>query len=171
MTQPVDVPLLGTFSTYLYLLLYGALCTIVGLVAAGVVTFLLVRVLRRRGVAGRWRIALTSGLAVYLAATIFMWLSWASYAWIRVTPQGIELRYATWPRPGRMIAFEHIESVSQIHSRGRKGGVTHHLEIVTKTESPFGWRMWRSEAADGEHVKLALQWIEHAGGGRVVSRR
>lgn len=171
MTQPVDVPILDGLFSYAYLPLYGALCTAVGLVAGIVATLLLVRLLGRCGVAGRWRIALTSGAAVFVVAAVAMWLSWASYTWIRVTGGGVELRYATWPRPARVIPFDQIESVSAWRSTGRRGGVSYHLVIATKPDSPSGWYLWRSESGSQENVGRAIEWIEHASGGRVPSRR
>lgn len=166
MTQPVDVPLLGGFMAYAYPLLFAVRSVVLGLVAGGVVTFLLVKVLRR-GMAGRWRIALTTGVVLFLVVTAWSWLSWSGYTWVRVAADAVELRYATWPRPGERIAFDQVESVS-LSTWGRKGR-SYALVITTKPGGPHAWR-WESVAGDEENILLAIQWIQHASGGRVARR-
>jgi hypothetical protein len=42
-----------------------------------------------------------------------------------------------------------------------------HLVITTRAASAFDRTHWESAAGSEEHITLAIQWIEHASGGRV----
>lgn len=134
MTQAVDVPLLNATYGFMYPLLFAARSLFMGLVVGAVVTFVLVKLLGRLGVAARWRVALATGVALFLAVTAWSWLSSSDYTWVRVTAGEIELRYATWPRPARRIAFDQVESVSMSTS-GRRGR-SHHLVIFDQARGP-----------------------------------
>jgi hypothetical protein len=176
MTQPVDVPLLDVFGFYAYPLVFALRAVGLGLVAGIVATVLLIVVLglfMRRG----WRRLFAGGAAaggvLFLVVTCWVWLSWSDYAAVRVTADGIELRYATWPRPGHRIAFEDITSASMRTERGsgRRGRryEFHYLVIATKPVSGVERRHWESIRGSEENIVLALQWIEHASGGRLAA--
>lgn len=168
MTQPVDVPLLDPFGFYLHPLLFAARCVLIGLLVGAIVTFLLVKVLGRRGVAGRWRVTLATGAALFLAITGWSWLSSSEFTVARVTADAIELRYAAWPWPARRFAFDEVESVS-MSTWGRRARV-HSLVITSKATTPSPRTHWESAPGREENIRLAIQWIEHASGGRMTRR-
>jgi hypothetical protein len=116
-------------------------------------------------VAGRWRIALATGTTLFLAITGWSWLSSSEFTVVRVTPDAIELRYAAWPWPARRLTFDEVESVS-MSTWGRKARV-HALVITTKPAIADTRTHWESAAGSEENIALAIQWIEHASGGRV----
>ncbi len=82
-----------------------------------------------------------------------------------MTPDGIELRYATWPRPAQRIPFGAVESVA-ISTSGRRGR-SQHLLVVTRSDSALPRTRWESAAGTAQNVGVAVRWIEHASGGRV----
>ncbi|HEV8587222.1 MAG TPA: hypothetical protein VGT02_19845 [Methylomirabilota bacterium] len=165
MTQPVYIPLLDSTWGVLYPLLMAALSVVKGVVLAAIGVFVVVKLVK---MAGRWRLALWVGAAVFFVVTVGSWL-WSDYTALSVDATGIELRYATWPRPPQRLTFDQIESVS-LSISGRRRNVRH-LVIVTRPESAPGYGHWRSVAGSEEYIVLAIQWIEHASGGRIPIHR
>jgi hypothetical protein len=165
MTQPVDVPLLDASFGFAYPLLLAGAALLKGVVVGAVVVFLLVKLLGRK-VAARWPIALATGAVLILAVAAWSWLTSADFSAVTVRAGEIELRYATWPRRGWRIPFDRIESVSMSAS-GRRA-LSYHLVVTTKSTGGLERTHWASAAGSEEHVTLALKWIAHASGGRVV---
>ena len=168
MTLPVDVPLLSSFRFYTAPFFAAAGYVFFGLVAAVLVAFVLVKVLRRRGVVRYLSIALKTSAVVFVAITSWAWLTSKHYTVVRVTADAVELRFANWPWPAQRFTFDEIESVSLSTSTRRGRAVGHGLTIMTKPMSPFASTYWPSAPAEREHVILAIQWIEHASGGRLT---
>ena len=167
MTQPVDLPLLAPWAYSVYPALFAARCFVVALVVGAGTTFALGKVLGRFGVAARWRAAFAAGGVLFLAIGGWSWLSSSEFTVLRVTPQGVELRYAQWPWPARRLTFDEIESVS-ITTSGRARRVkSHALAITTKTATASGRTFWESAAGDEANILRAMEWIEHASGGRL----
>jgi hypothetical protein len=52
---------------------------------------------------------------------------------------------------------------------GRKNRATH-LVITTKSDGALDRTYWESAAGSDEYIALAIQWIEHASGGRLKPR-
>lgn len=169
MDRPIDVPLLGSFFGLVYPMLLAGLAVFKGVVVGGVVTFVVVRALKRHGVAARWPAALAVGAVLFVGVSVWSWMSWSKYSWIRVTANEIELHYATWPRSAHRIALDQVESVSVTRS-GRKRKAAAHLVIMTKPAGPLDRTYWESAAGSDEYIALAIQWIEHASGGRLKQR-
>jgi hypothetical protein len=163
MTQPVYIPLLDSIWGVLYPLLVAVISVVKGLLVGAVVVFAVVKL--HKG-SSRWRVAWRTGLALCLAVAIWSWFGSAEYTAVMVKPDGIELRYATWPRPARHFAFEQIESVS-ISTSGRRRSVRH-LVVMVRPTGALDRMHWESAAASEENVALAIQWIEHASGGKVT---
>jgi hypothetical protein len=168
MDRPVDVPLLGALFGALFPVFLAGLALFKGLIIGGLTTFVVVRLLKGRGVAARWQPALAAGAMLFLAVSVWSWLSWSKYSWIRITASEIELHYATWPRQAHRIPFDQVESVSMTTS-GRKGRVSH-LVITTKSTGALDRTYWESVGGDQQYIALAIQWIEHASGGRLKHR-
>ncbi|MBM3218500.1 MAG: hypothetical protein FJZ38_07405 [Candidatus Rokubacteria bacterium] len=168
MALPVDVPLLSSsrFSTAPFFAAVGYV--LFGLVAAALVAFVLVKVLRRRGVVRYWRIALKTSVVVFLLITSWAWVTSKHYTVVRVTADAVELRFANWPWPAQRFTFDEIESVSLSTSTRRGRAVGHGLVIMTKPTSLFASTYWPSAPAEREHVIPAIQWVEHASGGRLT---
>jgi hypothetical protein len=169
MTQPVDVPLLAPWAYYVFPAVFAARCFAVALLVGAVATFALGKGLGRFGVAARWRAAFAVGGALFLAIGGWSWLASSEFTVLRVTPQGIELRYANWPWPARRFTFDEIDSVSMTTwGRARRSAKAHGLAITTKTATASGRTYWESAAGDEANIVRAMEWIEHASGGRLA---
>ena len=168
MSAPVHLPLLTPFAATVHVVLVAAVAVVVGLIAGGAGAFLVGRRLRRRDAANWVGPALVTLAVVFVAVAATLWLRFSDYTALAIDGRTVELHYPTWPRPAARLAIDQIET-AQIEGASQTGGRrrARTLVLTVKPTSGLASGRWESAAGDPDYMLRALEWLEHASGGRL----
>jgi hypothetical protein len=165
----VYVPLQNPTQLVLHYVIVGVLSVVVGLVFAGILAFVLYKILGRARVAARARIVGWVTVALVVLVPVWLWMTRSSYVGVRVDGRQIELVYAEWPRAPKRFDVDRIESVSLTWTGRRTKSPQ--LVIIVKPTGVFENTRWESTSGDEAYITRAMEWIEHAAGGRLQRAR